>query len=109
MCTRTLRTWSRKAILTRTTPWWPEPATSHSSFPGSQEGASILMTWLRMSTAATTDGATGPAASGIGGGSDVPTHDDLHRTVKLELEEGRAGTVEEAQALAARYVLQITV
>lgn len=39
----------------------------------------------------------------------MPTHDDLHRTVKLELEEGRAGTVEEAEALAATYVLQIHV
>lgn len=57
----------------------------------------------------TTDGVTGPAASGTGVGSDVPTHDDLHRTVKLELEEGRADTVEEAERLAATYVLQIFV
>jgi len=37
------------------------------------------------------------------------TGDDLHRTVKLELEEGRAHTVEEAEALAASYILQVVV
>jgi hypothetical protein len=35
--------------------------------------------------------------------------DDLHRTVKLELDEGRARTLEEAEAIAASHVLQIHV
>lgn len=39
----------------------------------------------------------------------MTTHDDLHRTVKLELDEGRADTVEEAELLASTYVLQIFV
>lgn len=39
----------------------------------------------------------------------MTTHDDLHRTVKLELEEGRADTVAEAEFLASTYVLQIFV
>lgn len=39
----------------------------------------------------------------------MTSHDYLHRTVKLELEEGRADTVEEAELLAATYVLQIFV
>jgi hypothetical protein len=37
------------------------------------------------------------------------TRDKLHRTVKLELDDGRATTVEAAEALAATYVLQIHV
>lgn len=39
----------------------------------------------------------------------MPAHEVLHRTVKLELEEGRADTVEEAELLASTYVLQIFV
>jgi hypothetical protein len=35
--------------------------------------------------------------------------DALHRTVKLELDDGRAGSVEEAKRIAARYVLQVDV
>lgn len=35
--------------------------------------------------------------------------DQLHRTVKLELDEGRASSPEEAQAIAASYVLQVYV
>ena len=35
--------------------------------------------------------------------------DKLHRTTKLELDEGRARTVDEAQAIMAGYVLQIDV
>ena len=39
----------------------------------------------------------------------MTTVDQLHRTMKLELDQGRAGTVEEAEALTATYVLQIAV
>lgn len=35
--------------------------------------------------------------------------DELHRTTKLELDEGRARTVDEAQKIVAGYVLQIDV
>ena len=35
--------------------------------------------------------------------------DHLHRTIKLELDEGRAQTVDEAREIVARYVLQIDV
>ena len=35
--------------------------------------------------------------------------DTLHRTTKLELDEGRAQTVEDAETIASRYVLQIDV
>ena len=35
--------------------------------------------------------------------------DELHRTTKLELDEGRAHTVDEAQAIMGGYVLQIDV
>ena len=35
--------------------------------------------------------------------------DELHRTTKLELDEGRARTVDEAQEIVAGYVLQIDV
>ena len=35
--------------------------------------------------------------------------DELHRTTKLELDDGRARTVEEARAIMAGYVLQIEV
>jgi hypothetical protein len=35
--------------------------------------------------------------------------DRLHRTVKLEIDEGRAATVEEAARIASRYVLQLHV
>ena len=37
------------------------------------------------------------------------TSDELHRTTKLELDEGRARTVDEAQEIMAGYVLQIEV
>lgn len=37
------------------------------------------------------------------------TSDDLHRTAKLELDEGRARTVDEAEEIVAGYVLQIDV
>ena len=39
----------------------------------------------------------------------MTTVDQLHRTAKLELDQGRARTVEDAEALTATYVLQITV
>ena len=39
----------------------------------------------------------------------ITTVNQLHRTVKLELDQGRAGTVEEAEALTTTYVLQIAV
>lgn len=39
----------------------------------------------------------------------MTTVDQLHRTLKLELDQGRAGTVEEAEALTATYVLQVAV
>ena len=35
--------------------------------------------------------------------------DNLHRTVKLEIDEGRASTVDEANRLASSYVLQVEV
>ena len=35
--------------------------------------------------------------------------DALHRTIKLELDEGRARSIEDAQRIAAQYVLQIDV
>ena len=35
--------------------------------------------------------------------------DGLHRTVKLELYEGRAGNLGEAEAIAASYVLQLQI
>ncbi len=35
--------------------------------------------------------------------------DQLHRTVKLEMDEGRARTLEEAEALARGYVLQLQI
>lgn len=37
------------------------------------------------------------------------TRDELHRTVKLELDEGRASTVQQAEQLAATYALQVHV
>ncbi|MGI5506360.1 hypothetical protein [Lentzea sp. CA-135723] len=37
----------------------------------------------------------------------IPTPDSLHRTLKLELDEGRARSVEEARRLVERYRLQI--
>ena len=40
---------------------------------------------------------------------DTISSDELHRTTKLELDEGRARTVDEAQAIMAGYVLQIDV
>jgi hypothetical protein len=42
-------------------------------------------------------------------GMNIVDLDVLHRTVKLELDENRAATVEEAIAIASRYVLQIEV
>ena len=35
--------------------------------------------------------------------------DELHRTTKLELDEGRARTFDEAHEIVASYVLQINV
>ena len=40
---------------------------------------------------------------------DTLSSDELHRTTKLELDEGRARTVDEAEAITAGYVLQIDV
>ncbi len=40
---------------------------------------------------------------------DILCSDRLHRTIKLELDEGRARNIDEAQEIAARYVLQIDV
>ena len=40
---------------------------------------------------------------------DTLSSDELHRTTKLELDEGRARTVDEAQEIMAGYVLQIDV
>ena len=40
---------------------------------------------------------------------DTLNSDQLHRTTKLELDEGRARTVDEAQEIMASYVLQIDV
>ena len=40
---------------------------------------------------------------------DTFSSDELHRTTKLELDEGRARTVDEAEAIMAGYVLQIDV
>ena len=40
---------------------------------------------------------------------DIISADELHRTTKLELDEGRARTVDEAQEIVAGYVLQIDV
>ena len=40
---------------------------------------------------------------------DIVSADDLHRTTKLELDEGRARTVDEAREIMAGYVLQIDV
>ena len=40
---------------------------------------------------------------------DTLSPDELHRTTKLELDEGRARTVDEAQEIMAGYVLQIDV
>lgn len=37
------------------------------------------------------------------------TRDELHRTVKLELDQGRAATVQQAEQLAGTYRLQIHV
>ena len=37
------------------------------------------------------------------------TRDDLHRTVKLELEEGSASTIADAERLSRKYVLQVAV
>ena len=39
----------------------------------------------------------------------VPTPDELHRTLKLELDEGRAASYEDAEALVAEYILQLVV
>ena len=39
----------------------------------------------------------------------ILSRDELHRTTKLELDEGRAGTVDEAHEIVAGYVLQIDV
>ena len=38
---------------------------------------------------------------------DIISSEELHRTTKLELDEGRARTVDEAQEIVAGYVLQI--
>ena len=40
---------------------------------------------------------------------DILSPDDFHRTTKLELDEGRARTLDEAHDIVARYVLQIDV
>ena len=40
---------------------------------------------------------------------DTINSDELHRTTKLELDEGRARTVDEAHAIMAGYVLQIDI
>ena len=40
---------------------------------------------------------------------DILSADALHRTTKLELDEGRARTVDEAHDIVARYILQIDV
>ena len=40
---------------------------------------------------------------------DTLNSDQLHRTIKLELDEGRARTVDEAQEIMASYVFQIDV
>ena len=40
---------------------------------------------------------------------DTLNSDQLHRTIKLELDEGRARTVDEAQEITASYVFQIDV
>ena len=39
----------------------------------------------------------------------TPVADDLHRTLKVELDEGRARSLDEAHEIVARYVLQIDV
>lgn len=43
------------------------------------------------------------------GSKAVITRNELHRTIKLDLDEGRAASIEEANALAATYRLQIHV
>ena len=40
---------------------------------------------------------------------DIVSRDELHRTTKLELDEGRALTLDEAREIVARYVLQVEV
>ena len=40
---------------------------------------------------------------------DILSRDELHRTVKLEMDEGRARTLDEAHEIVAGYVLQIDV
>ena len=40
---------------------------------------------------------------------DILSRDELHRTTKLELDEGRARTFDEARAIVSGYVLQIEV
>lgn len=40
---------------------------------------------------------------------ETPSADSLHRTVKLELDEGRAESIEAAERIVAQYVLQIDV
>ena len=39
----------------------------------------------------------------------LPSPDDLHRTLKLEMDDGKAGSYDEAQEIARKYVLQIDV
>lgn len=39
----------------------------------------------------------------------LPDPDRLHRTLKLEMDDGRAGSLEEARAIASSYVLQVDV
>ena len=40
---------------------------------------------------------------------EIPTRDGLHRTTKLELDDGHARTLDDAHAISASYVLQIDV
>ena len=40
---------------------------------------------------------------------DILSRDELHRTIKLEMDEGRARTLDEAHEIVAGYVLQIDV
>ena len=39
----------------------------------------------------------------------LPSPDDLHRTLKLEMDDGKAGSYDGAQEIARKYVLQIDV